>query len=547
MYRLRLRMEITVSTNTNILNTAVRDHIAVFACYFWALRTTHPADIFCKGDTHLSSSKTTASVEVGGTTLRNDAIGLPGVLFQAITAMAPAAATATALSPAILFAGASLPLAVVLATVACAMIASCIGQLAIHIPSAGGMYTYISRSLGAKWGFLSAWVFLIAQPLLLPLVALIWGVYTESLIQTLTGIDIPWWIFTILGIIVVFALTYYGIRLSTRAGMVLGTIEISIILALSITMIVAVGTHNDFAVFTPIYSVDKEFGGLTGIFQGMVFAFLAFVGFETAAPLGEETHNPKRNIPRAVIYSAIAIGLLYTFASFAGVNGWGIPAIQGYAASTAPWADLGKKYWGVVGPVILSFAIINSALGNGNAGINATSRVAYDMGRKGTLPRAFARLSSHRTPSVAIIVHSVASIVISISLGLIYGYAGAYGLIGTILTLGLLILYVASCVSTFFFYLRERRQDFRVFTHVIVPAIPVIILFFVFYSQVYPVPPYPFNLALPVLLVWIVLGIVYLFYLNRTNPTGLERGKDVFYQDLEAEPENLRDALEHNA
>lgn len=492
----------------------------------------------------MSTTKTTASVESGGTALRSDAIGLPGVLFQSITAMAPAAATATALSPAIPFAGASLPLAVLLATIACAFIASSIGQLAIHIPSAGGMYTYISRSLGARWGFMSAWVFLIAQPLLLPLVALIWGLYTEDLIKTLTGVDIPWYIYTILGNIGVFALTYYGIKLSTRASIVLGAIEISIILALSFTMIVAVGTHNDLRVFTPIYSAESGLGGLVGIFQGMVFAFLAFVGFETAAPLGEETHNPKRNIPRAVVYSAIAIGLLYTLASFAGVNGWGIPAIQGYAASAAPWADLGKKYWGVVGPIILSFAIVNSAVGNGNAGINATSRVAYAMGRIGTLPRVFARLSSHRTPSFAIIVHSVASIIISIGLGLLFGYANAFGLIGTVLTLGLLILYVASCVSTFVYYRRERPQDFRVFQHVIVPVIPVIILFFVFVSQVYPVPPFPLNLSVPVLVVWIVLGIFYLLYLNRSNPEGLERGKDVFLEDPESEPKNLLSALE---
>src|SRR5438105_14785628 len=167
---------------------------------------------------------TASSITVAGTdtALRKNAIGLPGVLFQSITAMAPAAAIATALSPAILFAGASLPLAVLLATIACAFIASSIGQLAIHIPSAGGMYTYISRSLGARWGFLSAWVFLIAQPLLLPLVALIWGLYTEDLIRTLTGIDIPWWVYTILGNIGVFALTYYGIKLSARASMLLG-------------------------------------------------------------------------------------------------------------------------------------------------------------------------------------------------------------------------------------------------------------------------------------------------------------------------------------
>src|SRR5260370_13059488 len=132
----------------------------------------------------LSTPKTT-SVEGGGICVRNDAIGLPGVLFQSITAMAPAAAVATALSPAIPFAGASLPLAVLLATIACAFIASSIGQLPIHIPSAGGMYTFINRSLGARWGFMSAWGFFIAQPLFLPLVAIIWGPYAENLVQTL--------------------------------------------------------------------------------------------------------------------------------------------------------------------------------------------------------------------------------------------------------------------------------------------------------------------------------------------------------------------------
>src|SRR5258706_3235637 len=544
MCRLQLHMEITASTNTNNQGTAMRVHVHIAVPFVGRCHPLYTGRLFNKGETQLSTSKTTTSVETGEMTLRSDAIGLPGVLFQSITAMAPAAATATALSPAILFAGASLPLAVVLATIACAMIAASIGQLAIHIPSVGGLYTYLSRSLGVRLAFLSAWVFLIAQPLLLPLVALVWGFYTETLIQTLTGIDIPWWVYAILGNIGVFALTYYGIKISARASMILGAIEIGIILALSITMIVAVGSHNDLRVFTPIYSVESGLGGLTGIFQGMVFAFLAFVGFETAAPLGEETHNPKRNIPRAVVYSAIAIGLLYTVASFAAVNGWGIPTIQGYAASAAPWSDLGKKYWGVVGPIIITFAITNSAIGTGNAGINPTSRVAYAMGRIGTLPRAFARLSPYRTPGLAIIVHNVAALVIVIGLGLLFGVTAAFGLIGTILTLGLLILYFASCVSAFVFYRRERPQAFRGFQHVIVPVIPAIILLFVFASQGYPLPPYPLNLSVPVLVVWIVLGVLYLLYLNRSNPKGLERGKDVFLEDLEPEPKNLLSALE---
>src|SRR5581483_7997815 len=146
-----------------------------------------------------------------------------------------------------------------------------------------------------------------------------------------------------------------------------------------------------------------------------------------------------------------------------------IPAIDKYAADAAPWADLGKKFWGVLGPVILSFAIINSAFGNGNAGINATSRVAYAMGRIGTLPSIFSRLSKHQTPVVGILTHSIFSVVVTIASGFIFGLSGAANLIGTLLTLGLLLLYFASCVSTIVFYLRERRQDFRVLQHVVVP------------------------------------------------------------------------------
>src|SRR5260370_30085718 len=143
-------MEITASTSTDTRDAAARVHTAASACYLLGA-WTGPLTLWTnsQGDMQLSTPKTT-SVEGGGITLRNDAIGLPGVLFQSITAMAPAAAGATALSPAIPFAGASLPLAVLLATIACAFIASRIGQLAIHMPSAGGPSNFHNRRLRAR-------------------------------------------------------------------------------------------------------------------------------------------------------------------------------------------------------------------------------------------------------------------------------------------------------------------------------------------------------------------------------------------------------------
>jgi amino acid transporter len=481
----------------------------------------------------------TVQSTVQDTALKKNALGLPEVLFQSIASMAPAAAVATSLTPAIPTSGAALPLSVFLATVACALIAACIGQLAIHIPSAGGMYTYISRSLGTKLGFMSAWTFLLAQPLLLPLVAIVFGTYAEDLVKTLTGVDISWMIWVVLVCVGLFVLTYYGIKLSADASVILGAIEMLIFFSLSVTMIIKSGSANSFATFTPAAGPT----GWGGIFQGMIFVFLAFVGFEACAPLGEETANPKRNIPRAIVYSAIGIGLFYVLASYAGVVGWGIPHIQGYANSAAPWTDLAHKFWGAIGPIIITFAILNSSFGNGNAGISAASRVVYAMGRIGTLPSGFARLSPHQTPVVAIGVQVILSLVIALATGLAFGPMNAFSLLGAILTLGLLLLYFASCISTFVFYLRERRQDFRIFQHVIVPLIPLVILCFVFYSQVYPIPAYPLDMTVPIVVIWLVLGVIYLFYLQRKRPLALERGKDMFLNDMETEPASLEQVV----
>src|SRR5450759_2280327 len=89
------------------------------------------------------------------TTLRPNAIGLPGVLFQSITTMAPASAVAFTLGPAAIgFTGGALPLAVLIALIICTFVALSIGALAQHLPSAGGYFTYVSRSLGAPAGWM---------------------------------------------------------------------------------------------------------------------------------------------------------------------------------------------------------------------------------------------------------------------------------------------------------------------------------------------------------------------------------------------------------
>src|SRR5260370_28373556 len=95
--------------------------------------------------------------------------------------------------------------------------------------------------------------------------------------------------------------------MSTRVGGAVGLIEMGIFLLVSLLLIINAGSRNTLSVFVP--GAD----GLKPALQGMVFCLLAFVGFEAAAPLAEETRDPKRTIRRAVLLSAVLIGLFYIY------------------------------------------------------------------------------------------------------------------------------------------------------------------------------------------------------------------------------------------
>ena len=113
-------------------------------------------------------------------TLRRNAIGLPGVLFQSITTMAPASAVAFSLGAAIPFAGGALPLTVVIALIVCSFIALNIGLLAKYLPSAGGYFTYVSRGLGVQAGWMTGWLFGLTYLLIVPLQLLVLGPVADS-------------------------------------------------------------------------------------------------------------------------------------------------------------------------------------------------------------------------------------------------------------------------------------------------------------------------------------------------------------------------------
>ncbi len=469
-------------------------------------------------------------------TLLRNAIGLPGVLFQSITTMAPASAVAFSLGAAIPFAGGALPLAVVLALVVCAFIAFNIGQFAKYLPSAGGYFTYVSRGLGPQAGWMTGWLFSLTYLLIVPLQLLVLGPVADSFVKQYFGLSFGasgWVVWAMIFAVVVFALTYFGIKVSADANIILGAIEIGVFVLLSAWLIITAGAGNTAATFNPASSVEPGLGGWQGILHGVIFAFLAFAGFESSAPLAEEALNPRRTVPRAILLAAVSIGIFYVFCSYAGVVGWGFNKISMYTSDPNPWGTMANRVWGVFG-LIAILAILNSALANSNAGVNAASRVLYAMGRTRTLPGPLAHVGSRfRTPDIAIIFTMLVGIVLTLWPGLVYGPQTAFGLLGIIITIFILVVYMAICLAVPFFYLRERREEFNPVRHIVLPAIPFVVLIFPIIAQFVPAPPAPYNLAAPICAAWFILGLLIVTYLSLRAPQALAQGRKI-YLDEEA-------------
>src|SRR3984893_4329570 len=205
-----------------------------------------------------------------GTTLARGAIGLREVLFQSVTSMAPAGAVALSIAAGAPYAGGALPLAVLLALIACLLVASSIGQLAKHLPSAGSIFTYPAEAIHPALGFLVGWGYALVEALLGPITMILCGYLVGSITNSEFGwpFTTTWVIFMIVSAILIVGLNYCGIRVSARVGTILGLFEILVFLALAIWLIAKAGGNNTGSVFTLHFATITGHRGFSGIAAG---------------------------------------------------------------------------------------------------------------------------------------------------------------------------------------------------------------------------------------------------------------------------------------
>jgi amino acid transporter len=461
-------------------------------------------------------------------TLRKDAIGLREVLFQSITDMAPAAAIAASIPAGAAFAGGSLPLSVVFALIACLLCAICIAELAKHMPAAGSLATYAAQGLHNGIGFLVAWAYALVGVLIPPLVLLQLGFTTAATLNA----EFPsypadlWWPWTIAGALIVMAAGLYGVRASTRLGTVLGIFEIAVFAVLGVLFVFHAGSNNTLSVFGTGYTPDGAYHGITGVIAGSVFTILAFGGFEGAAPLAEEARDPRRTIRRAVLGATLIIGILYIFTIYAVDVAFG-PGKFGSFTSSGPdsWQGMARSLYGAFW-ILVFLAIVNSTIANANAGVNVSSRTAYAMGRIGAFPYRLARISTrHRSPYVAILIVSAATIVVALGLGFGYDPVTGFAMIGTGIVILLVANYIIANAACIGYFTRKRRSEFNVLLHLVVPILGIAAFtpawltaaglpVFSFISELTA----PISYAGPAVAIWMILGLGWMLWLYSKHP-----------------------------
>jgi amino acid transporter len=207
-----------------------------------------------------------------------------------------------------------------------------------------------------------------------------------------------------------------------------------------------------------------------------------------------------------------------------------------------PWGGMATEVLGTLGGILVVFAIINSSFANANSGATAATRSIFSMGRGGLLPRWFATLRPvERTPINAIHFQALLAIVVAVVGGLVLvddpypgsGPINIYVFIGTMLGLLFASMYIAVNLAVIGFYLRERRDEFNVVKHLVVPVLGVIAMIPALLSviggltiPILNVKLAPFSGALsliaPIAIVWMLIGVVVYFVLRSRNPEALD-------------------------
>ncbi|GCD88589.1 APC family permease [Nocardioides sp. LS1] len=342
---------------------------------------------------------TDRSPSSGATELAQGSLNVSHIVFMVMATVAPAGGAVAILPLAIgLGVGVGTPGMFVFVMAIMLLFAVGFTKMVPHVHNAGAFFAYIVKGLGRPVGLAGAYIATSAYLALAAATGGAMGFFAAGSADTLLGIDLPWWVYTLVGLVIAFTLGYLKITLAAGVLGVALVLELVVVLVLDIAII----AQNGFGSLpASSFSPDQVFvPGVVGV--AMIFAFSCYQGFEGTAIYAEEAKDPERTVPRATYVAMACIGLFFVMTSWAFLaSSDGATAAAGTSPGTFAF-DLSDEFVGSAWTTILEVLIVTSCFAGMLAFHNAASRYMFALGRDGFLPRSLRTLHPrYQSPVVA--------------------------------------------------------------------------------------------------------------------------------------------------
>lgn len=460
--------------------------------------------------------------------LKKDVLSTWDVISQALAFLGPVMSMSFLTAYIAMAAGSAVPLAVLLGGLTMVALGYVVAQFAMRVHAAGAIYNYAAKAFGPETGFMGGWIYLFAVLCLtIAIIAGVAGWTTEIL--GMIGVQLPgaymWLVVAVIECIVLYLLSYFDVRISTKTQLwlVFGSVAIVVVLALYVLIKGGASGHS----LTP-FSFSAA-GGMQGLAFGMIFAILMYTGFESAAVLAEETADPKRSMPIAIVGTVAAAVVLYMIVTYAYSIGFGFTAdgVALWADPNAPalfsMAGMYVGDWLVL--VVFAAAVVDGfavALGC----LTTSARVAFAIARDGALPSFLGWTHpTHKTPHMANGAVLVLALLAAVGFAAAFppaegaptSYTIEFGYLAGIGAIAIEVIYVFVSIAAIVWFRRELKQEYNVFKHLVVPIVAVVGAGAALYGSILPQPGILATMPY-VALAWIVIGLLYIVYLRATKP-----------------------------
>jgi amino acid transporter len=497
--------------------------------------------------------------------LRGRSVGLMGVLFLTVTGSAPISAMLFNTPISVGFGnGIGTPAGFFFATVVLTIFGVGYVAMSRKVTTAGGFYSFISHGLTRELGMASGFLMVSAYSVFE--VSLVGGfAYFASLKAAHYGWHVQWYWCGLFMVALISVLTYFDIRLSARLLGIALLCEIISLLVFDGFMFTAASKNVDFSAINPVNafkSLPAGHAAGTAIAAGaasigIFFAFWSWVGWEMAPNYGEESRDPKKNVPRAMYISVVGLGIFYVITSWAALTGYhSIGAAANVAQNSSYQFYLGPAhhFGGSFLSGSLSWFIITGSFACGMAFHNTTARYMYSLGRERVLPSVLGRTHPRwHSPHIASITQSVIAALITIAFALFaavdpklgagdsVAYLQVYGLMAVMGVVSILAIQALVSLAIFFYFRTHYKDEHHWWTTITAPLISLVSQAAVTIVAITHLHFLGSGYSYAKWLVWgdlliFVVGFGYAFYVKRNDRAKYETIGRMINKGLDTEP-----------